>query len=433
MSITRRSFFKQVSLTAAATPFMLSARSHAAAQAGPNGLINMAFIGLGIQNRILLNNFLTRNVKVRAICDVDTHRRDHALGMVTGYHAAHPESGAADCKGYHDFREVMARKDIDAVCIATPDHWHALITLAALESGKDVYCEKPLTHNIHEAHAVMESARKNKRILQTGSMQRSMSEFRIACELVRNGVIGELERVECKVGDPGRPCDLPEEEMEPGLDWNAWLGPAQVRPYHSALSPRGVPDVYPNWRSFQEFGGGGVCDFGAHHFDIAQWGLGMDESGPVEARPPEKAGEKRGATLVYANGVTLEQVADGPDIRFFGSEAVVSANRGSFSFIRGLESMGSQYAAEKKLLADAKVRLYQSNSHTDDFLARVADRKRPISSEVEGGHSAICCHLMNLSYYHHATIKWNPTTYAFVDGTGDPAWLTCAYRAPWKM
>ena len=135
-------------------------------------------------------------------------------------------TGTSDCAAYNDFREIIARKDIDAVCIATPDHWHAIPTLAALRSGKDVYCEKPLTHNIHEAVEVLKAVDANGRVLQTGSMQRSSNEFRVACELVRNGVIGEIEKVECSFGDPGRPCDLPEEATEPGLDWNLWCGPA---------------------------------------------------------------------------------------------------------------------------------------------------------------------------------------------------------------
>ena len=182
MSTTRRSFIKQVAAAAAVSPFILPSRVWAA-EAGPNSLINMAFIGIGLQNRGLMGAFLSSNVKVRAVCDVDTNRREHALRMVTGFHAGHPDRGAANCTAYNDYREIMARKDIDAVCIATPDHAHAMITIAALQSGKDVYCEKPLTHNIHEALAVMAAAKKHRRVLQTGSMQRSMSEFRIACEI----------------------------------------------------------------------------------------------------------------------------------------------------------------------------------------------------------------------------------------------------------
>lgn len=436
MKISRRSFLGQTAAAAALSPLILPSRVRAA-EKGPNSLVNMAFIGMGVQNRGLLDNFLWRDVKVLAVCDVDTNRREDAVQRVKKFHDGHPDKGAFDCRGYGDFLEVVARKDIDAVCIATPDHWHALITLAALKAGKDVYCEKPLTHNIREAIEVMEAVRRHKRILQTGSMQRSMSEFRVACELVRNGAIGKLERVTCMVGGPARPCDLPGEAEEKGLDWDRWLGPAPVRPYNSMLCPRGVHGHFPNWRGYREYGGGAICDFGAHHFDIAQWGLGMDESGPVEVRPPEKADAQFGAVAVYGNGVTMTQVERGGKmrfggIRFYGTDGEVEADRGSFDFVRGGESI-SQAKAEKEFLADAKVRLYRSQSHTDDFLARVEDRQRPVASEIEGGHTAIFCHLMNLAYYHQKTIKWNPRKMTFADRTCDRAWLTRDYRKPWKV
>jgi predicted dehydrogenase len=432
MKISRRSFIAQAAAAATLSPLVLPSRVWAA-EKGPNSLLNMAFVGMGVQNRGLLNNFLYSNVKVLAVCDVDTNRREDALKMVEKFHGEHPEKGAFACKAYNDFRDVMARKDVDAVCIATPDHWHALVTLAALEAGKDVYCEKPLTHNIHEAIEVMAAVKRNKRVLQTGSMQRSMSEFRIACELVRNGVVGKIERVTCDVGDPGHPCDLPEEPAEPGLDWDLWQGPAPARPYNSVLSPRGVHKHFPNWRAYSEYGGGGVCDFGAHHFDIAQWGLDMDESGPVEVRPPEKADELRGAVMVYKNGVTVTQIGGGFNVEFFGTDGVVKVSRGGFEMVRGDTTIKQAAKAEKDFLANAKVTLYHSKSHTDDFLERVADRKRPITSEIEGGHSAICCHLVNLAYAHRQTIKWNPDTQTFADPSCDPSWLTSNYRNPWKV
>ncbi len=436
MNHSRRSFVQRMAAATMAAPFILP--SHLwAAEAEPSKLINLALIGMGKQNHDLLGNFLFRKVKVVAVCDVDKNRRENAVKMVEKFHAEHPERGAAACQAYADFQEVLARKDVDAVCIATPDHWHALITLAALKAGKDVYCEKPLTHNIHEAIEVLAAVKRHGRVLQTGSMQRSMGEFRIACELVRNGVIGKISHVTCKVGEPGRPCDLPEEALEPGLDWDRWVGPAPLRPYNSVLSPRGVHDHYPNWRAFSEFGGGGICDFGAHHFDIAQWGLDMDESGPVEVRPTEKADAVRGAVMVYANGITVTQTAGENmkfgGIKFYGADGEVEVDRGSFTMTHGGETLDHAGQAEKKYLADAKVRLYRSSSHTDDFLARLADRKRPVTSEVEGCHTAIVCHLVNLAYYHRQAIKWNPAKMAFAAANCDASWMTRNYRAPWKV
>jgi predicted dehydrogenase len=449
MRSSRRSFLRGAAASVA-VPLVLP--SHVwADETKPNARLTMGFIGMGKQSNHLLGAFLGQETQVVAVCDVDTKRCEAAQQRVEKHYAE--EQGdkpgrASTCDAYGDFREVINRKDIDAVCIATPDHWHAIIMLAALRAGKDVYCEKPLTHNIHEAIEVMRAVDANKRVLQTGSMQRSSKEFRVACELVQNGAIGKVQRVECAFGNPGVQCDLPEEEMEPGLDWDRWLGPAPERPYNSVLSPRGLHDHFPNWRNYREFGGGMVTDWGAHHLDIAQWGLGMDASGPVEILPPEKKGAKRGAKLVYANGVTVEH-KDGFGVHFVGTEGEVRVNRGKFAFERGDETIASFVGdkekeqgtscaaevqkAERAYLADAKIKLYVSKNHITDFMEAVASRKKPITNEQVGGRTAICCHLMNLAYYHGQKIKWDPKRLAFAGGTGDPKWLTRDYRGPWRI
>lgn len=443
MNVSRRSFL--AASAAASAPFILP--SHIwAASTKPSDRVTMGFIGMGKQNRGLLRNLLHHDTRVLAVCDVDTNRRDAAAKSVDDFYAGKPDKSAGGCARYNDFRELIARSDIDAVCIATPDHWHAIPTLAALRSGKDVYCEKPLTHNIHEAIEVIRAVAKNGRVLQTGSMQRSMWEFRTACELVRNGAIGKVQRVKCSFGDPGRPCDLPAEDPEPGLDWDFWLGPAPKRAYNSVLSPRGCHNHFPRWRNYSEYGGGSVTDWGAHHLDIAQWGLGMDKSGPVEVLPASEGTKaRRGVQLVYANGVTVTH-ADGFGAHFYGSQGEVMVNRGRFAFKRGNEeiakftkredggSLGAALTkAEKAFLKDAKIRLYKSKSHTQDFMDRVRDRKKPITSEIVGGRSAICCHLMNLAYYHGEKMKWDPARGKFTGGTGKPEWLGRTYRSPWKV
>ena len=267
----------------------------------------------------------------------------------------------------------------------------------------------------------------------------------MACELVRNGAIGKLQRVECSFGDPGRPCDLKEEKMEPGLDWNMWVGPAAMRPYNSTLSPRGMHNHFPHWRRYREFGGGSVTDWGAHHLDIAQWGLGADDSGPVEILPPAKRTDRRGAKLVYANGVVVEH-KNGFGAHFYGTEGEVQVNRGRFAFQREGKTIASNVGggrrvsraaelkkAEDAFLKDAKIKLYVSQNHISDFMACVKSRKKPITSEQVGGRSVICCHLMNLAYYHGRKIKWDPAKFAFTSGTGDPKWLTRDYRKPWAV
>jgi len=442
--MTRRNFLKATASAAAAAPLILPSHMRAA-DTHANGRIGVGYIGAGRLSRRLLFEFLHEDAQVLAVCDVDTTRRKAARKTVDDFYRKNPDKGSPACKDYGDFRELLAREDIDAVCIATPDHWHAVITLAALRSGKDIYCEKPLTHDIAEAVAVMKAVGNAKRVLQTGSMQRSMKEFRVACELVRNGAIGTLLRVECNFGDPPIACDLPEEPAEPGLDWDLWLGPAAQRPYNSVLSPRGVHKHFPKWRNYREFGGGQVADWGAHQLDVAQWAMGMDHSGPVEALPPVSPEDKRGARLVYANGITVTH-KDGFGAHFFGDEGEVQVNRGRFTFSRGgkmiakhasredkMSCAAAVQLAEREYLKDAKVRLYKSDSHVGDFIESIRNRSKPICDEQVGGRSAICCHLMNLAYLYGQKIQWDPAKLGFAAGTGDPAWLTGHHRSPWTL
>jgi len=440
---TRRSFIKKTALASVA-PIILS--SHlVTAKNKPSRRINVGFVGMGRMGTGLLKNAINYDVQVVAVCDVDTNRRKNAQAEVNEYYKRFPEKGTSDCRAYNDFREIIARDDIDAVYIATPDHWHAYPTVTALKAGKDVYCEKPLTHNIHEAITVMDTVKKTGRVLQTGSMQRSMTEFRVVCELVRNGVIGKISHIRCSFGGPGKPCDLPAESMEPGLDWNMWIGPAQMRPYNSVLSPRGIHKHFPKWRNYKEFGGGAVCDWGAHHLDIAQWALDMDDSGPVEALPPESQGDEKGAVLKYANGIKINH-KHGNGIHFFGDKGEIKVSRGRFELIldgktvagydkkdRKTSLQRELVLTERRYLKDAKVKVYSSKNHMQDFLDCVESRKKPITNEIVGARSAICCHLMNQTYYNMEKICWDPKKLAFTKGTGKPEWLTRNYRSPWRV
>jgi predicted dehydrogenase len=432
MKTTRRNFIKTSAVPLIA-PFILPSRVWISP---PSERITMGFVGMGKQSHWLLEKFLPLT-QVLAVCDVDTTRRNNAQNEVSKFYQANKDKGVADCKTYTDYRELIQRKDLDTICIVTPDHWHYAPIELSLSSGKDIFCEKPLTHNIQEAVDIIKDVDKHKRVLQTGSMQRSMKEFRIACEIVRNGCIGKINHVECAIGGPPVPCDLPEEPMEPGLDWNMWLGPAPMRPYNSVLSPRGVHDNYPNWRAYKEYGTGGVGDWGAHHLDIAQWGLGMDDSGPVEVKFIN--GE---AALVYANGITVIRKEKGFGVHFFGSDGEVMVNRGRIKVIVKGKTIASYTddekntttceaevdKAEKALLKNAAIRLYESKSHYEDFLTCVKSRKKPVASEQIGGRTVICCHLMNQLYFNNSAIKWDPANFRFTGGTGNPAWLTSNYR-----
>jgi len=440
MHLSRRRFLTSTATLAAAAPFLLPSRLWSA-ETRPNDRLALGFIGNGTQGRGLMGGFLGRkDTQTIAVCDVDTHRRENARKIVEDHYAKQNNSGYAGCAAYGDFRELLARKDLDAVVIATPDHWHALIAIAASQAGKDIYCEKPLCQSIHEARAMVNAVRRQQRVFQTGSMQRSSKEFRLACELVRNGRLGKIQRVEVAVGGPGRPCDLPTEADEPGLDWNFWLGPAPQRGYHSELSPRGVHSHFPNWRNYREYGGGMVTDWGAHHFDIAQWGLGMDESGPTEIFPADQPNAQSGVRFTYANGIEVTHKS-GNGVWFFGSEGKIYVNRGKFELWLGQEEKTNPAAklgdelnrVEKAYLADAKVRLYKSDDHKAEWLACVKSRAKPLCDVEVGARTVTVCHLVNLAYYHGRKLQWNPKTERFAGGTGDPRWLDVAHRDPWKL
>jgi predicted dehydrogenase len=383
------------------------------------------------------------------VCDVDTTRREDSLQRVrAAYSEAAGKTAYQGVKAYADFRELLARPDIDAVVIATPDHWHAVMAIAAVNAGKDVYCEKPLTHNIHEAVQLIRAVRRNDRVLQTGSQQRSSKEFRTAAELVRNGVLGRISAIHVAFGDPALPYSEPAETMEPGLDWDMWCGPGPLVNYNPVLSPRGVHTHFPAWRKTREFGGGMICDFGAHHIDIAQWALNVDASGPVEVRAPENwEVAKRGAQLVYENGVVLTHVR-GRGISFYGSEGELHVNRRKFELImngktvhkfwdqevdRGTSLDRELLFTEREYLKDAKVHLQVSTDHLQNFLDCVKTRHRPICDVEIGARTAIACHLMNMGYYYGANLGWNPGRNNFTRG-GNRKWLTRdRYRNGWKV
>jgi predicted dehydrogenase len=432
--ISRRGFFQGAVATALGGPLLLSSAALGDDKKSPaNDRLGLGFIGVGTQNRGHLNHFLgQKEVQVLAVCDVDTKRRDNAKKVTEGRYADQTKSGQyKGCADYNDFRELVARPDIDAVVIATPDHWHTIVALEALKAGKDVYCEKPLTLTIHEAKTLLDAVRKLERVFQVGSQQRSSNEFRVACELVRSGRIGQVKAVYVNVGSSSKPCDLPEEKLEEGLDWDRWLGPAPKRGYNSILSPRGVHQNYPDWRNYQEYSGGMMTDWGAHHFDIAQWGLGMDQSGPVEIIPPEDPKAQRGLRYVYANGVEVihaEEYAPGKKVNgvaFIGSEGKVFVNRGYLA--------SDPVDLIKQTLTQKDVHLFKSPGHQRDWLDCIRSRKRPLCDVEVGARSVTVCHLGNLAYWNHRKLHWDPIAWRFVNDAEADKWLDRERRDPWQL
>ena len=328
---TRRRF-----LRASAVAGLAFAASPAAAarrrRVGPNDRITVGAIGVGKQGRGLAQRMARRDdAQVVAVADVVAERRDDTRARIEKITADRDGTAShAGVEAYADFRELLARDDIDAVIIAAPDHWHAVLCLHAANAGKHIYCEKPLTHNIAEGRAIVDAVERNGITFQTGSQQRSGEfggSFRRAVELIWNGRIGEVKTIRIGVGGPPRPCELPAEEVPEGTDWDFWVGPGPFRPYNQILCPKGIHDHFPAWRDYQEYGNGGIADMGAHHFDIAQWALKKDRSGPVRIEPPE-GDATSGLRFVYDNGVEMFHGADA-DCVFEGTEGTIRASRGA--------------------------------------------------------------------------------------------------------
>jgi predicted dehydrogenase len=429
-TLSRRRFLQGTAAAAVGFP-LLAAEDKTKKPASDR--LTLGFIGMGTMNRGHLGHFLgQKDVQVLAVCDVDTTRREAAKATVEKRYADATKSGAyKGCTAYNDYRDLLKRDDIDAVVIATPDHWHAILAIDACEAKKDVYCEKPLTLTIHEASAMIDAVRKFNRVLQTGSQQRSDREFRTAVEYVRSGRIGKVKMVKVDVGGPSKPCDLPAEKDEPGLDWDRWLGPAPKRPYNSVLSPRGVHTHFPNWRNYREYSGGMMTDWGAHHFDIAQWGLDMDNSGPVEIIPPDDPKADRGVRYLYSNGVEVVHANSG-GVLFIGSDGEILVNRGKLEARRG-EKKGKPEDVLGGPLTEKDVHLYKSPGHQRDWLNCVRSRKRPLCDVEIGARSVTVCHLGNLAYWHHKKLRWDPKKWEFVDGAGENKWLDRDRREGYQL
>jgi len=424
--ITRRHFLKFTAASMAAPALIPGSALGNDDQAAASERITVGIIGVGKMANDYHIPSLAReaDVQVVAVCDVDSTRREHAKRRVDDYDSR--RANPRPCAAYSDFREIISRDDIDAVLIATPDHWHTIPIVEACKAGKDVYCEKPLTLTIREAKLCIDAVRKYKRVMQTGSQQRSsvFGPFRQAVELIRSGRIGEVKKVTVGVGGPSRWCDLPKEEMEPGLDWNLWLGQAPMRPYHSILSPRGVHNHFPAWRAFREYSGGGYTDMGAHHYDIAQWALDMDTSGPVEIVPPDDDKSNTGVKYTYANGV--EMTHGGPQ------GCVFTGTKGTLHIGRGVLTSTPENLATDPLGPD-DVQLPRSPGHHRNWLDCIKTRERPVADVEIGARSVTVCHLGNLAYWYRRALKWDPQRWQFVGDAEANTWLDRDRRDPWQL
>jgi len=426
--MNRRQFIKRATGTAAAAislPYLVPASVFGGAgDTSPSERITLGFIGAGKQSKHLMKSFLNSpGTHVVAACDVDTLKLERGKKIVEDHYAGKSGGTYKGCDVYGDFRDLLARDDIDAVVISTPDHWHAITVIQSAKAGKDIYCEKPLSQTIVQARTMVNTVRRYGRVFQTGSMQRSDWHFRLGCELVRNGYIGELKHVTVGVGGPPEDKPLPAQPLPDYLDWNMWLGPALWRPYNEELSPHLSWDGFPNWRNHSSFGGGGMTDWGAHHFDIAQWGMGMDESGPVEIIPPDGKDYKV-LTYRYANGVTMTRdKANG--VLFTGTKGEVETNRGHLRT--------SPESLKDKQIGPNETHLYESRNHYVDWLDAIRKRSKPICDIETGCRSVSVCHLGNIAYKLGRPLKWDPEKEVLLADSEASRLLSRPMRSPWHL
>ena len=470
----------------------------------PGEKLNFAMIGVGIQGRSDMMPFVKSDkINVVAVCDVDKERAADAKKRI--------DEGQknTNCRIVADFREIIKDPTIDIVGIATPDHWHAYIAVEAMKNGKDVFCEKPLTFSIDEAKKVMCAQKKYGRIFQTNAWQRSWYLFWTAVMIVRNEKLGKIRYVDAnygransKLGGPSHPIrffDVPanaatEGAPNPNVDWDMWLGPAKWRPYSDQLAPRGVNKFYPMfWRFDDDFGTGYNGDWGAHHLDIAQWGMDMDNSGPykiIRSDEPYSTdlfhGCRRqfGMKMLFKKPYGDIELYHGPfgtwGTVFYCDNGIVAVNRGKIAVWEGTglvkptkeirkaidtatfradkivaASVGKDYGTDTTIrkdtglgdalklldakydLAHAKVQVFKASkdhAHTEDFIESCYTRKDTISPSYVGARASILCGLCNMSYVHDTGFDWDPVKNEFANGTGKGISLKRDYcRNGWEV
>ncbi|MDP8243205.1 MAG: Gfo/Idh/MocA family oxidoreductase [Candidatus Hinthialibacter antarcticus] len=407
--VSRRSFIqKSAGAVAIAAPLVLPSR----VLSGPNDTINVGVIGPGRRGQQIMKDLQNaKGGQIVALSDVNEERIE-MLGNRKPW------------KLYTDFRKMLESKEVDAVLVATPDHWHALNSIYACMAGKDVYCEKPMTLTIQEGRVMVQAARKHKRIVQCGSQQRSMKACRIGIELVRQERVGKIKEVHGYRYASPWDQPFPEDTPPASLDWDMWLGPTPKRAYHDDIY---TPRANPGWISIMPYSGGEVTGWGAHGVDIIQWGLDMEKSGPVEIWLGDNHRELDAPVhMKYANGVVLHMDGNAPEGGgvFVGEKGSITVDRGRFEV--NPKSLGA-------VGPDAGNSLYVSNDHMQNWIDCIKSRELPIA-DVEIAHrSTSVCHLMNIARWTRRKLQWNPDKEQFVDDKDANTYIDRPRRSPWEL
>jgi predicted dehydrogenase len=435
--ITRRTFMAGLG-AAAAAPYIIPAGATGADGAvAPSKRIAIGLVGAGGQGNGLLENAIRhKNVQVVALCDVDQNRLNETKRKVDEFY------GDTACAALKDYRELVSRPDVDAVICATPDHWHALVCIEAAKNGKDIYCEKPLTWSLGEGQAVVKAVQENKRVFQTGSMQRADRNFKKAAELVRNGYLGQVTDILVSLPNFSEAIWADEfPKAPPELDWEMYVGPATWTPYH--------PDRnHWDWRWWMEFGGGQMMDWIGHHGDIAHMAMGWDNTGPIEVEGLRWEFGKERNNLYnaparymfkckYAGGVnmTVANAADMPEnfakkgslgTTFFGEN-------GQWLFVDRGDIMASDPKLLDIKLKDSDFRFRKGSNHVTDFFECVETREECLAPVNAGHRSASIGHLGKIACTLGTSFKWNPENETFVDNPALNGLLTRKYRGDWAL
>lgn len=431
---SRRDFLKAAAVTAAAPAIVPSS---VFGRPAPSDTMLIGCIGVGRQGQGDMQSLIYRGLeigaRVVAVCDVDAHRMEDAQWLADKIYAS--ELGKNEYKGcaaYRDFRELLARKDIDGVLIVTPDHWHAFQAVAAAEAGKDIYLEKPMTYTIEEGKRVVKAVRKNQVILQVGSQQRSSTYFRMACELTRNQRIGKLHTIHVWLPPDQGTGDPQVMPVPKNLDYDFWQGPVKEAPFsEDRVHPqRGYSR--PGWLQIEGYCRGMITGWGSHMNDTAQWGNGTGHTGPVEiaaqAEFPDRGLFDVHTTYrsdgVYANGVRLIQETGQPaGVRFEGDRGFIFVQRGKIE--------ASDREILKQEIGDDEIKLYVSNNHMRNFLECMRSRKEPIAPVEVGHRSNSICVITHIAMKLGRKLKWDPEAERFVGDDEANRWLDYPHREPW--
>lgn len=404
----------------------------------PSNRITVGCIGVGRMGRDDMREVMGfRQAQIVAVCDVDSKRLKQAKELVKTHYGQQSSDGSyKGCAAYGDFRELLAREDIDAVTISTPDHWHALLALVAAKAGKDIFLQKPLALTIQQGRVLSDAVRRYGRIFQVGSQQRSDSNFRLACELVRNGRVGKLHTIKVGFGIDPSTGPQPSMPVPEGLDYDMWLGPAPWAAYtEQRVHPQNGYDR-PGWLRISDYGAGMITGWGSHHIDIAQWGMGTEYTGPVEIEgqaeyPRDGLWDVHGAFRIeytYANGVKLicaDESKNKSGVLFEGTEGWIYVDRGRID------------AQPKSLLNSTikpdEIHLYKSNNHKANFLECIRSRAETIAPVEVGHRSCTMCLLGEIAMQLGRKLKWDPQQERFIDDDQANRMISRPMRSPWHL